>query len=288
MNFTKGNITHSVISCRKEKTATGAIKGLSLVNSTIFDSIVAVSTIYKMYGILSILNLLHFKRRITVKNEKQTTEIVQVEEETTNPANSILSVLDMSDYSQFLYNTNYGGKPGQDFTAEGIKTIGLQHGISTGEVKIDFINDEKTEALFFCTATDRQGDTSERVVKQSEFEHGKKNPNWIEKGIARAERNAIKARLPIQLFKTVLQKAIAAGEAQQSEIVEIQNALKGAWKDRDQSLSHITKAQFYSAAQAEYGDSENWNAENWQQVLNDLTQQAKWVVSILDNQNNSD
>ena len=152
-------------------------------------------------------------------------EVVEVSEtENTHlsitPAEQILAPLELSDYSQFLYPTNFGGKAGQDFTAEGIKTIGLQNGISTGDVKIKFLNDEKTIALFYCTATDRDGNTSKRVVKQHETENGRVNPHWIEKGIARAERNAIKARLPIQLFKTALQKAIAQCEAKQSAIVE--------------------------------------------------------------------
>ena len=155
-----------------------------------------------------------------MNNGQQTgtgTELVEVEAPQATqitPSERILAPLSLEDYSQFLYDTNYGGKPGKDFTAEGIKTIGLQNGISTGEVKIEFLNDEKTEALFYCTATDRNGDTSQRVIKQCENEHGRINPNWIEKGCARAERNAIKARLPVQLFKTALEKAIATGESE--------------------------------------------------------------------------
>lgn len=135
----------------------------------------------------------------TTTEDNTSTQIVEVENTTDlseSPSQKLLSILELSDLTQFLYDTNYGGKAGKDFTAEGIKTIGLQNGISTGEVKIEFLNDEKTEALFYCTATDRHGDTSERVVKQGEKENGRINPNWIEKGIARAERNAIKARLP--------------------------------------------------------------------------------------------
>ena len=176
--------------------------------------------------------------------------------------------------------TNYGGKPGQDFTAEGIKTIGLQNGISTGDVRIEFLNTEKTEALFYCTATDRNGNTSERVVKQTECENGRVNPHWIEKGMARAERNAIKARLPVQLFKTALQKALAAGQAKQSAIVEAQKALGIIFAERDDSLCHINKPTFYAAAQREYGDAEHWDAETWLQVTDDLKIMAEWVKSI--------
>ena len=95
-------------------------------------------------------------------------------------------------------------------------------------------------------------------MKQTENENGRVNPHWIEKGIARAERNAIKARLPVQLFKTALQRAIAAGEAKQSAIVEAQQALGIAWAERDESLCHINKPTFYKAAQIEYGESEYW------------------------------
>ena len=96
----------------------------------------------------------------------RTDEVVEVSKpENTHlpmtPSEQMLTPLEFSDYSQFLYSTNYGGKPGQEFTFEGIKTIGLQNGISTGNVRIEFLKKEKTEALFYCTATDRNGDTSE-------------------------------------------------------------------------------------------------------------------------------
>ena len=217
-------------------------------------------------------------------DQRQNTEnaLVEVEAEVMplTPSEQVLAPLELSDYSQFLYSTKYGGKPGKDFTAEGIKTIGLQNNISTGDVKIEFLNAEKTEALFYCTATDRNNDTSERVVKQSECENGRVNPHWIEKGIARAERNAIKARIPVQLFKTALQRAIAAGEAKQSAIVEAQKALGIIFADRDDSLCHIKKPTFYAAAQREYGDAEHWDAETWLQVTDDLKIMAEWVKSI--------
>ena len=147
-------------------------------------------------------------------------------------------------------------------------------------MKIEFLNDEKTEALFYCTATDRNGDTSQRVIKQCENEHGRINPNWIEKGCARAERNAIKARLPVQLFKTALEKAIATGKAKQSAIVEAQRELGNAWCDRDDRLIDIPKSVFYQAAQGAYGDSELWDAETWKEVARDLQDMAQWVLAI--------
>ena len=217
-------------------------------------------------------------------NENKNTESTALVEaevtEIATPTQQILAPPTVLDYSPFLYQTNYGGKPGQDFTAEGIKTIGLQNGISTGDIRVEFLNDEKTVALFFCTATDRDGNTSERVVKQCETENGRVNPHWIEKGIARAERNAIKARLPIQLFKTALQKAIAQGEAKQSAIVEAQHKLGVAWASRCESLGNVDKKQFYMAAQVEYGDAEYWDAETWHQVIDDLKNLVDWVKAI--------
>ena len=216
------------------------------------------------------------------KNKKSTALVeVEAEAEVTHltPSDQVLAPLELSDYSQFLYSTNYRGKPGQDFTAEGVKTIGLQNGISTGDVKIEFLNSEKTEALFYCTATDRNGDSSERVVRQRETENGRVNPHWIEKGIARAERNAIKARLPVQLFKSALMKAIAQGEAKQSAIVEAQRQLGVAWAERDESLGDMDKKQFYIAAQGEYGDPAYWDSDTWHQIINDLAKLADWVKS---------
>ena len=208
--------------------------------------------------------------------------LVEVEAEVTplTPSERILAPLELSDYSQFLYETNYGGKKGQDFTAEGIKTLGISNGISTGNMRIEFLNAEKTEALFFCTATDRTGDTSSIVVQQNQNENGRINPNWISKGCARAIRNAIKARLPVQLFKTALQKAIAAGEAKQSAIVEAQQALGVAWAERDESLCNIDKKEFYAAAQAEYGDPEHWEANTWRSITSDLKLLAEWIKAL--------
>ena len=209
------------------------------------------------------------------KNIQETTAIAEAVPVT--PAEQVLTPLQIADYSQFLYDTNFGGKRGKDFTAEGIKTIGLQNGISTGDVRVEFLNNEKTQALFYCTATDANGNTSERVVKQCELENGRVNPHWIEKGIARAERNAIKARIPIQLFKMALQKAIAAGKAKQSAIVVAQQQLSVAWTERDESLCNIDKRTFFKAAQVEYGESEHWDADTWLQIIDDLQTLAEWI-----------
>lgn len=216
-------------------------------------------------------------------SEQKTTALVEadvVSEIQPTPAQQILAPLELSDYSQFLYDTNYGGQKGQDFTAEGIKTIGLQNGISTSNVRVEFIDDAKTEALFYCTATNRIGDTSDVVIKQAETENGRRNPHWIEKGCARAIRNAIKARLPVQLFKTALQKAIAAGEAKQSAIIESQKELGKAWCERDSKLANTNKKRFYEAAQEQYGDSEYWDADTWKQLTSDLKNLVDWVSEL--------
>ena len=214
--------------------------------------------------------------------ETTTAELVEVQAESTllTPTEQILAPLTLEDYSQFLYETSYGGKKGQDFTFEGVKTLGLNNGISTSDVRIEFLDDSKTDALFYCRATDRNGDTSDVVVRQKETENGRANPNWIEKGCSRAIRNAIKARLPVQLFKSALQRAIAAGEAKQSAIVDAQKALGVAWTERDESLCNIDKRTFFKAAQVEYGESEYWDADTWQQLLTDLTPLADWVKGV--------
>ena len=208
--------------------------------------------------------------------------LVKVEAEVTplTPSEGILAPLELSDYSQFLYETNYGGKHGQDFTAEGIKTLGLNNGISTGDVRVEFLNDEKTEALFYCTATNSDGDTSSVVIQQNKRKNGRDNPHWISKGCSRAIRNAIKARLPVELFKMALRKAIAAGEAQQSAIIEAQQALGVAWASRDESLCHIHKKDFYKAAQAEYGDADDWDVNTWNQIRIDLQDMRQWVKAV--------
>lgn len=216
------------------------------------------------------------------ENVDQITALVGIDESRPiTPAERILAPLELSDYSQFLYETNYGGIKGQDFTAEGIKTLGLNNGISTSDVRVEFLNPEKTEALFYCTATNRDGDTSSVVIQQNRKENGRDNPHWISKGCSRAIRNAIKARLPVQLFKMALKKAIASGEAKESAIVETQRKLAIAWAERDDKIhKSIHKKDFYKAAQVEYGDSDDWDADIWEQVLTDLTTHAEWIKSI--------
>ena len=58
------------------------------------------------------------------EHQNKETAIAEISEaRPITPSERILAPLSLSDYSQFLYNTNYGGKAGKDFTAEGIKTI---------------------------------------------------------------------------------------------------------------------------------------------------------------------
>ena len=118
------------------------------------------------------------------------------------------------------------------------------------------------------------------MIQQNQNENGRINPHWISKGAARAIRNAIKARLLVQLFKTALKKAIDAGEAKQSAIVEAQRALGVAWSERDESLCHIKKTTFYKAAQSEYGDADDWESETWNQIIIDLKEIAQWVKAM--------
>ena len=211
---------------------------------------------------------------------KESTVLAEAEVTHLTPSERILAPLELSGYSHFLYSTNYGGKPGQDFTFEGVKTLGLNNGLSTSDVRIEFLDDAKTDALFYCRATDRNGDTSDVVIRQKKTENGRVNPNWVENDCSRAIRNAIKARLPIQLFKSVLQRSIAAGEAKQSAIVVAQQQLSVAWDERDESLYSIDKATFYKAAQREYGESEYWDTETWNQVTADLQIKGSFLKGV--------
>ena len=145
----------------------------------------------------------------------------------------------------------------------------MNNGISTGDVRIEFLNDEKTEALFYCTATDRNGDTSGVVVQQNKKENGRENPNWVAKGCSRAIRNAIKARLPVQLLKTALQKAIATGQAKESAIVQAQKACGHAYAENADALG-MTKKQAFSVAVESFGDSDFWEVSEWETLRNAL------------------
>ena len=87
------------------------------------------------------------------------------------------------------------------------------------------------------------------------------NPHWISKGCSRSIRNAIKARLPVQLFKTALQKAIASGEAKQSAIVEAQKACGQAYIENADPLgmtkNNALRSLSLSMAKVIFGMSPN-------------------------------
>jgi len=126
---------------------------------------------------------------------------------------NLLEQIDLDDYKQFLYSYESRGQTVTDLSAEGVKTLALQFGISTGDVEIDFLDDMRTEALFTCTATNMQtGQTATVNIYQEKREFGRSNRYWIEKGTTRVIRNAQKALLPVGLLKTALEKAIIASE----------------------------------------------------------------------------
>jgi len=107
---------------------------------------------------------------------------------------SILDSIDPEDYKQFLIEYRFGGVAVTDLSAEGVKTLALQFGISTGEVDIEFLDEARTEALFTCTATNMQtGQTATVNIYQEKREFGRSNRYWIEMGTTRMIRNAQKA-----------------------------------------------------------------------------------------------
>ena len=115
------------------------------------------------------------------KDYETTTELVEVETQRTHtPAEQILAPLDLSDYSQFLYDTNFGGVKGQDFTAEGIKTLGLNNGISTSDVRVEFLNDEKNRGyiLLHC---DRQERRHQRCCCETKGERERQNQSQLDR-----------------------------------------------------------------------------------------------------------
>ena len=66
-------------------------------------------------------------------------------------------------------------------------------------------------------------------------------------------------------------------EAKATHLTPSERILAPAWCERDETLGNIEKSTFYRAAQAEYGDAEQWNAETWTQVTADLQNCKEWV-----------
>ena len=203
------------------------------------------------------------------EKNKETNEIIDVPATLAVDATptGILQAIDIADYSQFLYNANMGGKAVTDFTSEGIKTIALQYGISTGEVSIKFLEGDSEAAIFSCTATNPHGQTASVNVWQSKFEKGRENRFWIEKGTTRAIRNAQKALLPVDLLKSALQKAIAKGEAEQGDIAAAQKRAGAAYKTRtEKQVAADTrgKRELLGAAEEAWGlANTEWDSELW-------------------------
>jgi len=105
-----------------------------------------------------------------------TTLINEVAVVTAGTPRSILDSIDPEDYKQFLIEYRFGGVAVTDLSAEGVKTLALQFGISTGDVEIDFLDDMRTEALFTCTATNMQtGQTATVKILQEKREYGNRS-----------------------------------------------------------------------------------------------------------------
>ena len=85
---------------------------------------------------------------------------------------------------------------------------------------------------------------------------------------------------PVQLLKTVLQKAIAAGEAKASAIIAAQRELGETGCNRDERLMDVEKRLFFNAAQQEYGAREDLDVNTWRQVCDALVKMSRWVRDL--------
>ena len=196
-------------------------------------------------------------------------EVASVPAEIDARPNSIMANIDIEHYAQFLYTAGKGDKAWTAFNSEGIKVIGLNYGISTGPVSIEFLDEDKTHAIFSCESKNRQGDTASANVEQFKKEFGKDNPHWITKGTTRARTAAIKALLPVQLLQSMLSEAIAAGKIKKSEIQEIQKECTKNYEVR--SDKSISKKELMHAAEEEFGATiDSWDASMWKQFAESL------------------
>ena len=80
----------------------------------------------------------------------ESTEIVETDAAVITPSEQILAPLTLEDYSQFLYNTNYGGQPGQDFTAEGSKRSDFR--MESAQMKSESNLSHPRKTLLYSTA----------------------------------------------------------------------------------------------------------------------------------------
>lgn len=193
-------------------------------------------------------------------------EIIDVPATIDATPTGILATIEIQDYSQFLTSYSVSGQLVTEFTAEGIKTIALQYGISTGDVEIQETRNG-SGAIFRCTATNTHtGQTASVNVYQSfTTATGKEDRFWVEKGTTRAIRNAQKALLPVGLLKIALQKAIQQGNAQQSDLIQAQRETTKVWQSIEADFFDIgvSKREVFDAAQEWLGDAEMWDAETW-------------------------
>lgn len=62
-----------------------------------------------------------------------------------------------------------------------------------------------------------------------------------------------------------------------AELIEVPSEQILAPLELSNYSQFLDKRAFFNAAQQEYGDSENWNAEQWQQIIDDLKEIAPWI-----------
>ena len=188
---------------------------------------------------------------------------------------SLLGDIDITDFSEYLYEFSQGGKTVVDLNAHGVRHLAMMLHISIESTDVQETSDGKGWVVKAKAKNVRFGTCYESAVFQSKFYGAKRGDaeprpdhQSLEKAMTRAQRNAIRGLIPTDMIKRLIQKAVAEGQAKQSAIIQAKDKCRTEMKRQKESLeSHgISIAAVYEYTVQVKGDPETWAAEDWNEL----------------------
>ena len=184
--------------------------------------------------------------------------------------NAVLNAFSVQTFSQYLSTWQIQGTSVTDFSAAGYRHLAGEFGISIAEQEVSTADDGGY--LIQTRAECPDGRSNVCWVYQATQRTDKRTgelkpiPHALEIGSQRGARNAIKALLPAEALKTLLQQAVKTGEAQKSALSEAQQGARQALREMRHPLREMElnpEDAFEIAKQEQGEDTSEWGVTEW-------------------------
>ena len=204
----------------------------------------------------------------------ESTALVPANESQGNPI-SLLGDINITDFSEYLYEFSQGGKTVVDLNAHGIRHLAMMLHVSIEETEVSETSDGKAWLVKARATNVRFGTSYESAVVQAKFyrpKRGETEPRAdhqaLEKALTRAQRNAMRGLIPTDMIKRLILKAVEEGKAKQSAIIQAKNKCRAEMKRQKESLESlgISPAEVYEYAVQVNGDPETWGEGTWDEL----------------------